>query len=64
MSTGKARELAREAVRYMYGDSPTGGFEPLAEYAVNLALDAACKAVCVRCGDCPPRLHEVHGWIH
>ena len=64
MSTGKARELAREAVRYMYGDSPTGGFEPLAEYAVNLALEAACKTGCYRCEKGDPAEFRMHRWRH
>jgi len=44
MSTGKAKEIAREAAQHHGYVS-----HPVAEYAVKLTLTGACKAVCKHC---------------
>ena len=53
MSTGNAKEIAREAVKNFdsveFGASSLDLEVAVAEYAVNLALTESCKAVCKHC---------------
>lgn len=78
MSTGKAKELAREAVAHYFNvgvfrskssdendlDYAAVFCVPVAEYAVNLALEAACKTGCYRCEKGDPAEFRMHRWRH
>jgi hypothetical protein len=59
----RAKELAQEAVARFALDRKLNPFE-LAEYAVNLALAEACKAMCERCRANLPVSDGLHSWNH